>query len=203
MTTKKKQNDTLESLVTDILSYTDPETTSDAQETIVWSPGTAASGMKLLAAALAKAQNECQNVTFNKVNPHFRSRYADLSAVRDAVIPVFSKYGLSIIQAPNVVPDIGFALETRIIHEGGESLIFYWPLPTNIDKPQAIASAVTYARRISMASVAAIAGEEDDDGNAAQNPNGGGPRTGPVGSGAAGAASSSRGADNPPGGICL
>ena len=200
MTAKKKQNDTPENLVADIQPYTGPEITSGAPETTAWSPAIAANGMKLLAAALAKAQNECQNVTFNKVNPHFRSRYADLSAVRDAVIPVFSKYGLSIIQAPNVVPEIGFALETRIIHEGGETMSFYWPLPTNIDKPQVIASAVTYARRVSMASVAAIAGEEDDDGNAAQNPNGGGSRTGPVGSGAGGA---NRGAENTPGGIVL
>lgn len=150
--------------------------------------------------ALAMAQSELQNVTMNRVNPHFRSRYADLAAVRDAVVPIFAKHGLAIVQGPTVIPDIGFVLETMVIHKEGGTFSFYWPLPTNIDKPQAVASAVTYARRISYASVAAIAGEEDDDGNAAQNPNGGGY---PGGGGAGGGPRAGGNGRAAPGGVVL
>ena len=82
-----------------------------------------------MAAALAKAQAECQNVTMNKINPHFRSKYADLAAVRDAIIPVFNKHGLSIIQAPTTDMVSGFSLETRVVHSSGAEMIFNFPLP--------------------------------------------------------------------------
>ena len=41
-----------------------------------------------LAAALAKAQGEMKNAGLNKVNPHFKSKYADLPTIRDAVTGV-------------------------------------------------------------------------------------------------------------------
>lgn len=127
-----------------------------------------------MATALAKAQAECQNVVMNKTNPHFRSRYADLSAVRDAIYPVFTKHGLSIIQAPTTDEFSGFALETRVMHESGEELIYSFPLPSDVNKMQAIGSAISYARRYTLSALAGIASEEDDDGNAATNTNGGG-----------------------------
>jgi len=140
------------------------------------SPGFADSGKKNLAAALAKAQAECQNVVMNKTNPHFRSKYADLAAVRDAIIPVFSKHGLSIIQAPTM--DFsgfsGFSLETRLMHTSGEQMIWNFPLPSDVSKMQSIGSAISYARRYTLSAIAGVASEEDDDGNAATNTNGGG-----------------------------
>ncbi len=127
-----------------------------------------------MAAALAKAQAECENVTMNRTNPHFKSRYADLSAVRDAIYPVFTRHGLSIIQAPTTDGFSGFSLETRIMHESGEELVFNFPLPSDVTKMQAVGSAISYARRYTLSALAGIASEEDDDGNAATNPNGGG-----------------------------
>jgi hypothetical protein len=152
-----------------------------------------------LAAALAKAQAECQNVVMNKVNPHFRSKYADLAAVRDAIIPVFTKHGLSILQVPTVDNWTGFHLETRLIHSSGEELVWLYPLPQDVTKPQAQGSAISYARRYTMSSLAAIASEEDDDANAAQNPNGGGQ---PSRSAAAGAKAGGN-IPTPDGGIVL
>jgi hypothetical protein len=149
-----------------------------------------------LARALAAAQAECKNVTFNKVNPHFRSKYADFAAVRDAVIPIFTKHGLSIVQAPTTDNYAGFCLETRLLHVSGEELVWMYPLPTDMNKPQAIGSAISYARRYTFGSIAAIASEEDDDANAAQNPNGGG-YAGAQGGGAAGGGKLAAGG-NPP-----
>ncbi len=123
---------------------------------------------------MAKAQAECQNVVMNKTNPHFRSRYADLAAVRDAIYPIFTKHGLSIVQAPTTDGFSGFSLETRIMHESGDELIFNFPLPADVNKMQAVGSAISYARRYTLSALAGIASEEDDDGNAATNTNGGG-----------------------------
>jgi hypothetical protein len=178
MTTKKKQSDVLPNLVEHLESLTESntalETQYDVPETIAWSPTGAVNTKKNLATALARAQAECQNVVMNKTNPHFRSRYADLSAVRDAVIPIFTKHGLSIIQCPTADADTGFHLETRLLHSSGEEMVWRFPLPSDVGKMQAIGSAISYARRYTLSAVAAVASEEDDDGNASTATNGGG-----------------------------
>ena len=133
----------------------------------------------------------------NKVNPHFRSKYADLAAVRDSIVPIFNKHGISIIQAPNVDGFAGFNLETRLVHESGEEMIWNFPLPSDVTKMQAVGSAISYARRYTLSAIACIASEEDDDGNAATNPNGGG-QSGRVAGGGATAGGSPSG-----GGIVL
>lgn len=184
MTTKKTQTNTQQSLEKGTVSITGMAIPFDAPETTVLSQDGAGNGKRNLAAALAKAQSECQNVTMNKINPHFRSKYADLAAVRDCIIPIFSKHGLSIVQAPTM-DGMGFYLETRLMHSSGEELTWSFPLPTDVNKPQVIGSAISYARRYTLSAIAAIASEEDDDGNAAQNPNGGGgrgPNAGPANS---------------------
>ena len=146
-----------------------------------------------MAAAMAKAQAECQNVAMNKTNPHFRSRYADLSAVRDAIVPIFTKHGISIVQAPTTDGFSGFSLETRLMHSSGEELVFNFPLPSDVNKMQSVGSAISYARRYTLSALACIASEEDDDGNAATNPNGGGQSGRGAGGGASTGGSSSSG----------
>ena len=179
---KSKQTQTLTPKPSEIDTTSSIEKGSQfaAPETIAWSRTGADSTKTNLASALAKAQAECQNVVMNKTNPHFRSRYADLAAVRDAIIPIFSKHGLSLIQCPNVDNDIGFHLENRLIHSSGEEMVWKFPLPGDVSKMQSIGSAISYARRYSYAAIAAVASEEDDDGNAATTTNGGG-RSGPDG----------------------
>lgn len=200
MTAKKQQSSTPPNSETDTVPYIGPETMLGAPETTVWYQGSADSGKKALATALAKAQAECQNVAMNKSNPHFRSRYADLSAVRDAIVPVFAKHGLSILQAPHMDNFEGFALETRLMHESGAEIVWKFPLPHDINKMQQVGSAITYARRYTLSAIAGIASEEDDDGNAAQVTNG----RGSAGGNAAGGSSSAGGnASGSPGGIVL
>lgn len=174
MATKKIQSITPVVSETGITLNTVPAPQSVVPETTAWSHSGAANTKKNLAAALAKAQAECQNVVMNKTNPHFRSRYADLAAVRDAIIPVFAKHGLSIVQCPSVEDFSGFHLETRLIHASGEEIVWRFPLPGDVTKMQAIGSAISYARRYTLSAIAGVASEEDDDGNAATNTNGGG-----------------------------
>jgi hypothetical protein len=178
MTTKRKQSGVLPNLVEHLETLTELNTEQEilygAPETTAWSLSGADNTKKNLATALAKAQAECQNVVMNKTNPHFRSRYADLSAVRDAVIPIFTKHGLSIIQCPTADADTGFHLETRLLHASGEEMVWRFPLPGDVSKMQVIGSAISYARRYTLSAVAAVASEEDDDGNASTATNGGG-----------------------------
>jgi hypothetical protein len=206
MTTKQKQAKQPDPQVVDTQSSTAPEQQHGALATTVSSQPTAASGMKNLAAALAKAQAECQNVVMNKTNPHFRSRYADLAAVRDAIIPVFNKHGLSIIQAPTDDGFAGFHLDTILIHSSGESMSWSFPLPHDVNKMQSIGSAISYARRYTLSAIAGVASEEDDDGNAATSTHGGRQPTGAAGSsasyGAAGV-SANGGSPSGQGGIVL
>ena len=119
-----------------------------------------------LTTALAKAQAEMENAPLNKVNPHFKSKYADLAAIRDATLPVLTKHGLSISQTTRLDGE-QFVLVTFLAHASGQYITSVYPLPFS-DKPQVMGSAITYARRYSWASMCGVTAEEDDDANAAQ-----------------------------------
>jgi len=178
-----------------------PESQSDALVTTAGSlNGASNTSLNKLAPALAKAQAEMTNATLNKVNPHFRSKYADLAGIRDTVTPVLSKHGLSIVQFTSLT-NIGFCLVTRLLHESGQYIEGQYPLPELLDKPQAMGSAVTYARRYTLSAMCGIAAEEDDDGEAAQAANGG--RQPKAGAGKAGGGKVAGAAFDPNGGIVL
>lgn len=128
--------------------------------------------------AFVLAQAECKNAIHNKHNSHFKSTYADLAAVREAVVPVFNKHGFAIVQGTNVDLSAGFHLETKVIHESGGQMVFRFPLPPDVGRVQQVGSVITYARRYSYAAIAGIVAEEDLDGNETlQNTNGGGRAT--------------------------
>lgn len=145
-----------------------------------------------------KAQSELKNASLNKVNPHFKSKYADLAEIRDTVMPVLSKYGIALVQFTQI-GSAGFYLVTRLMHESGEMIESRFPLPDNVEKPQQMGSAITYARRYTMAAICGITAEEDDDGNAAQATNGGGQSK----SGAKKSAATAAPAANNDGGVLL
>lgn len=120
-----------------------------------------------LAAALAKANAEISNPKFDKENPHFRSKFASLAAVRDAIVPHYAKHGLSVLQDLQNVPD-GVACFTTLLHESGEERTF-GPLVIASAKRdgQGTAAAGTYAKRIQLQAIACVVGDDDDDGEAA------------------------------------
>jgi hypothetical protein len=122
-----------------------------------------------IAAALAKAQSEMKNAHLNKVNPHFKSKYADLAGIRDAVTPALSKNGIAVVQGTEVsVSQMGhMVVYTRLVHSSGQWIESEFPIA--IDKPQAMGSAYTYAKRYSLSAICNIAADEDDDANAAND----------------------------------
>ena len=122
-----------------------------------------------VSAAFVKAQAEIEKASKDKINPHFRSKYADLGAVVDAIKPALEKHGLAFLQKFHENPD-GIAVETIIIHESGESFSNgVLSVPATKRDAQGYGSACTYARRYSLQAAFGVA-PEDDDGNAASQP---------------------------------
>jgi len=119
-----------------------------------------------LAPALVKAQAEMGNASKGASNPFFKSRYADLNAIREACLPVLSKHGLSILQ-PTVVIDGRKFVETLVLHDSGEFIGGHTEiLAVKELDAQAQGSGVSYARRYGLQSLLCI-GAEDDDGEGA------------------------------------
>ena len=107
------------------------------------------------------------DATKDRENPHFRSKYADLAAVRKVTRPVLAKHGLSVVQLP-MPTETGVVLQTRLLHASGEFIEGELPLVTQGIGMQGIVSAITYGRRTSLQAVLGIAADDDDDGEAAQ-----------------------------------
>ena len=117
-----------------------------------------------LAAALAKAQGEMKAAPKLKVNPFFKSRYADLTAIWDVAREPLAKNGLAIVQAPQTDHVGNFWLETTLIHSSGEFITSTYPLEPVKKDPQGYGGAITYARRYAMAIIGVVT-DDDDDGN--------------------------------------
>ena len=123
--------------------------------------------IKHIAAALNKAQAEMSGAKKGANNPFFKSKYADMNSVVDAVRIPFCNNGLSYSQFP-IMQDNKVGVETILMHESGEWMSDILVLPMVKQDPQAAGSAITYAKRYALQSIAGIP-SEDDDGNAASN----------------------------------
>jgi hypothetical protein len=122
--------------------------------------------IKELATALAKAQGELMGAKKDTANPFFKSKYADLASIVEALKACFPKYGLAYVQTICTSED-GVGVETILMHASGEWIKgepFF--LPVNKADAQGFGSCATYARRYSLAAISGVA-PEDDDGNAA------------------------------------
>ncbi len=120
--------------------------------------------------ALAKAQSAMKAAVINRVNPHFKNKYADLAAVIDAVRKPFADNGLSFTHTMHPFEG-NLSLVCTLRHVSGEYIISTYPLPANA-KPQELGSALTYGRRYTLSAIAGIAADEDDDAELASKRNG-------------------------------
>jgi hypothetical protein len=125
--------------------------------------------MKNIATALVKAQSEMSNPKKGNTNPFFKSKYADLNAVREAVIPILNKNGITVLQ-PLVHKDGKNFVNTILLHESGEMMeSFTEIIYSKTNDAQAQGSGITYARRYGLQSFVCV-GADDDDGNKASQP---------------------------------
>lgn len=122
---------------------------------------------KGLYSALAAAQAAMGPALKDSVNPAFKSKYADLASVMAACLPALNANGIAVIQPPYQDDAGARFVKTIFIHgETGETAECAVPLIVAKNDMQGYGSAVTYARRYGLMSMAGIA-PEDDDGNAA------------------------------------
>ena len=128
--------------------------------------------MKQIASALLKAQSEMSNPKKGATNPFFKSKYADLNAIREAVIPTLNENGISVLQ-PIVHVDGKNFVKTILLHESGELMDSLTEIIYNKQNDaQAQGSGISYARRYALQSFVCV-GADDDDGQKAvqQKPN--------------------------------
>lgn len=118
--------------------------------------------------ALAKAQGQFNLASKDSLNPHWRQNYADLASIVQATRPMLSQNGLAIIQGLRRC-ETSWVLVTKMVHCSGQWYETEFPITPKDMSPQSLGSAMTYAKRYAYAAITgAIAGDEDDDGEAAQ-----------------------------------
>lgn len=122
--------------------------------------------MQELIAALAKAQAEMKHAVFDSKNPHFKSRYASLASVIDAVRGPLTRHGIAYVQRVKTTPD-AVGVETVLLGHGAQLETGTVLVPLSAPTAHALGSALTYAKRYSLAAACGISADEDDDGNAA------------------------------------
>lgn len=127
--------------------------------------------------ALFKAKQEIGAAVKSAKNPYFKSKYADLNSVIDACEDILHNNGLLILQPHEIALSPTSAgvhetliLETFIFHaESSEYVCSATKLQIpKLDDPQAMGSAITYARRYALMSLLGMKTEEDDDGENAK-----------------------------------
>lgn len=118
-----------------------------------------------LTKALVKFHMEVGKIKKDASNPFFNSKYASLSNILDVITPVLVTCDLNIMQMP-----VGEGkLKTILSHTSGESLESEFDMHIVKRDPQAMGSAITYARRYALGSILNLNIEDDDDANSAKS----------------------------------
>jgi hypothetical protein len=123
-----------------------------------------------IAAAFVKAQMQFGKALKTSVNPHFKSKYADLSSCIDAVVGALNANGIGLMQRTYECKD-GVMVETIFVHESGEVIeCGLLHVPASKHDAMGYGSALSYARRYSLLTASGLAPSDDDDGVAASRP---------------------------------
>jgi hypothetical protein len=122
--------------------------------------------MKNITKALIQAKNGFSAIHKNRLNPHFKSKYASLDNILEAITRPLCDAGILLVQ-PTTIRDDKTVLITRLIHaDSGELMESELIIPVQSD-PQKLGAAMTYYRRFSLCAILAIAADDDDDGTTA------------------------------------
>jgi ERF superfamily len=116
--------------------------------------------------ALIAFHQEIGKIKKDAKNPFFKSDYATLSSILDAIKDPLTSNGLTFVQ----FPDGENGLTTRLMHESGEWMEANYKMIPAKNDPQGLGSAITYQRRYSLGAVLGLNIDNDDDGNAASSP---------------------------------
>lgn len=118
--------------------------------------------------ALSAAQGELTDAAKSSENPHFKSKYADLATVLQALRPILSKHGLALIQTAGSYSktDGTVSVTTLLAHKSGQFVTDTLNVPVSKPDAQGVGAAITYARRYGAAAICGLA-QDDDDGETA------------------------------------
>ena len=114
---------------------------------------------------LMAARADIQPIKKSGTNPHFKSKYATLEGVIEAVTEPLEKHGFLLMHR-TISNEHGKSITTELVHESGESFVTAIPLVLAKNDMQGLGSAITYARRYGIMSILNLP-TEDDDGNEA------------------------------------
>lgn len=120
-----------------------------------------------LEAALAAVLPTLEGAKKNSNNPHFKSKYADLGSVIDAIRPA-ADHGIWFRQVLHE-GERGVTIETLYTGFGATISAGTLFMPADKTNAQGYGSALTYARRYALQTAFGLSAE-DDDGNAASRP---------------------------------
>ena len=113
--------------------------------------------------ALLKAQSAMGGAKKGASNPFFKSKYADLGAVLEACKDLLNDNGITILQPHGLYASGGAYVQTLLVHESGEYVGSETPvICAKQNDPQALGSAITYARRYGLQSLLSMPAEDDD-----------------------------------------
>jgi hypothetical protein len=120
----------------------------------------------LVSKALIQAWDKIKTAKKHAENPFFHSKYADLGAVVEACKGALISSDLVPSQSTTLIEG-KIVLVTTLYHSSGQWLRGYLSVNPVKNDPQAIGSALTYARRYALSAMVGLTTEEDDDGESA------------------------------------
>ena len=125
--------------------------------------------IKQIAEALVSAQKEIRFAAKDSTNPHFKSKYANINSVIEAVKKPLNDNNIAILQSLSPSDDNKLHLTTRLLHSSGEWIEDTAVCPIQKQDPQGLGSAISYIRRYSISSLCALYADDDDGQSAALN----------------------------------
>ena len=125
--------------------------------------------IKQIAEALVSAQKEIKFAVKDSTNPHYKSKYANINSVIDAVKKPLNDNGIAILQSLSPSDDGKLHLTTRLIHSSGEWIEDTAVCPLQKQDAQGLGSAVSYIRRYSLSALLSVYADDDDGQSAALN----------------------------------
>lgn len=116
--------------------------------------------------ALSKAQAEIKPAVLDMTNPHFKSKYASLTSILEAIREPLAKNNLCVLQQVESI-DESYWITTILAHSSGQEISNSFRLIVNKNDMQGLGSAITYGRRYGISALLGVVDTEDDDGNQA------------------------------------
>lgn len=115
-----------------------------------------------VAKALAAAQLEMKPAKKSGFNPHFKSHFPTLGDVSEACLTALNKNGIAVAQTTGHDGEGHLCLWTSLLHSSGQWIASIYPVVSQQNTPQGIGSALSYARRYSLAGIAGVVTEDND-----------------------------------------